>query len=159
MALEISKKKGCTIFVLVMRLSSFVGKRASRGERKTAYPTHNHCPINFVIGGFPLTATITVVEGGWRPLREDVRARSSSSLLAARHLISTTSSIVVYSSCTLTTDLSFTPFLFRRSLFIPFFPGSSLIIISCDRRHATTTYYTRTSLCPLEISSFDSAGM
>lgn len=125
--LKFCRKKGCTIFVLIMRLSSFVGKRASREERKTAHPAHNRCPINFVIGGLPLTATITVVEGGWRPPREDVRARSSSSPLTARHFISTTGSIVVYTQSlyTLTTDLLFRSFSFffaSLSLFL-FFPG------------------------------------
>lgn len=130
-----------------MRLSSFVGKRASRGERETAYPTHNRCPINFVIGGLPLTATITVVEGGWRSLREDMRARSSPS--AARHFISITGSIVVCTqdSCTLTTDLSFCSFLFfftGLSSFL-FFSRSSLTIVIHDHVHATT-HYTRTNV-------------
>lgn len=119
-------RKKDMIFVLVMRLS-FVDKRVSRGERKTAYPVHNRCPINFVIGGLPLTATITVVEGGWRPSCEDVRARSSSSLPTTRHFISTTGSIVVctQSLYTLPTDLSFRSlsFLSLHSFFFQAFPN------------------------------------
>lgn len=67
------------LFVFVTRLSSFENQRALRGSKAT-HPAHNRCPINFVVGGLPLTATITVVKGCWRPPREDVRARSFSSL-------------------------------------------------------------------------------
>lgn len=117
-----------------------------RGERKTA---HNRCPINFVIRGFPLTATITVVEGGWRPPREDVRARSSSSPPAARYFICATGSIVACTQGSYVDYRSFIPFisfLFRRSLFISFFSRPSLTIVSRIRTHTMTTYYTRTSV-------------
>lgn len=40
---------------------------------------YNRCPINFVVGGLPLTATITV-EGGCRTPGEDARARSLRTL-------------------------------------------------------------------------------
>lgn len=102
-----------------------------RGEKEKQYmhPAHNRCPINFVVGGLPLTATITVVRGGWRPPREAVRARILSlspfgyglcrDLLegqtretATRHFISTGSparGIFIYTrdSCALSIGLSF----------------------------------------------------
>lgn len=156
------KKKECTIFVLVMRLSSFESQRALRGERKATHPTHNRCPINFVVGGLPLTATITVVKGCWRPSREDVRARSFSSLSQRCDTLSglPAASIVIYtqSSLSIGVSLSFCRSLSSLLLFFSFSARPSSTIVSRDA-HATTHYMRTINVRSLEISSFVSVEM
>lgn len=128
-------------------------------KKKATHSAHNRCPINFVVGGLPLTATITVVKGCWRPSREDVRERGEgrsplSLMLVTRHFISTTSS----QHCHLYTEFAVYRYLFLfvglSSLF--FFSLPDLLQPSL----VATTHYMRTiDMRSLEFSPFVSVEM
>lgn len=125
-------------------------------ESKATHPAYNRCPINFVVGGLPLTATITVVKGCWRPPRKDVRARSFSSFSLSdatlyQHYRQPALSFIYRVRC-----LSVSLFLFVGLFLLIFF---SLFLPDLQPSLVATHYIRTTDVHSLEISLFVSVEM